>query len=451
MTKRDEYLTSDPAARRPGVDVVSLGCRLNLAESEAMRRLADDAGLKHAVIVNSCAVTNEAVRQTRQRVRRARRANPEARIIVTGCAAQIDPDAFNAMSEVDAVIGNAEKLNPAEWRKLGEGADGVSVNDIMSVRENAAHMIDGYGDRARAFLQIQNGCDHRCTFCIIPFGRGRSRSVSVPEAVAGVRRLVDSGHREIVLTGVDMTSWGDDLEGAPRLGRLVASILDAAPDLFRLRLSSLDCAEIDAELFERAVGDERFAPHMHLSLQAGANMILKRMKRRHMREDAIRLAEALRARRPEFAFGADLIAGFPTETDAMFEETLALIEEAGINYIHAFPFSPREGTPAARMPQHERALIAERAGRLREAGESATRRFLRSLIGVRDAAVIESGKRARLGNFALAQSDPSQNRPGDIARVEITGLSGTMLTARVVGEDGRIKKPRPEIAPEARL
>ncbi|NWG91617.1 MAG: MiaB/RimO family radical SAM methylthiotransferase, partial [Parvularculaceae bacterium] len=304
--------------------IISLGCRLNLAEGEAMRRLAGGAGQGETVVVNSCAVTNEAVRQTRQQIRRARRENPAARIVVTGCAAQLDPDAFSTMAEVDAVIGNAEKLDPAAWAALAESGARVAVNDIMAVRENAAHLIDGYGDRARAFLQVQNGCDHRCTFCVIPFGRGPSRSAPLEDAVAGAKRLVAAGHKEIVLTGVDMTSWGADLPGAPRLGRLVAAILDETPDLFRLRLSSIDCAEIDDALFERLAADRRVAPHLHLSLQAGSNLILKRMKRRHTREDAIALSKALRARRPEIALGADLIAGFPTETEAMFEETLAL-------------------------------------------------------------------------------------------------------------------------------
>ena len=451
MTNCDDKHARGAESAGTGVDIISLGCRLNLAEGEAMRRLADAAGLKRAIVVNSCAVTNEAMRQTRQRIRRARRADPEARIIVTGCAAQIEPKAFAAMAEVDAVIGNAEKLDPAEWRKLSAGRGGVAVNDIMSVRENAAHMIDGYGDRARAFLQIQNGCDHRCTFCIIPFGRGRSRSVSVAEAIAAVRRLVDAGHREVVLTGVDMTSWGSDIDGAPRLGRLAASILDAVPDLYRLRLSSLDCAEIDPELFERATGDARMAPHLHLSLQAGADMILKRMKRRHTRADAIALAAKLRDRRPEIALGADLIAGFPTETAAMFDETLALIDDAGINYLHAFPFSPRRGTPAALMPQIDQTLIAERAGRLREAGARATREFFEGLVGVEDDAIVESGGRARLGNFALARLESPDLRPGDIARVAIVGVSGSMLEARAATAQATIKKPRPEIASEARL
>ena len=460
MTENDPISASgapaDEADANVGVEVVSLGCRLNLAEGEAMRRLADEAGLTRAVIINSCAVTNEAVRRTRQHIRRARRADPGARIIVTGCAAQIDPEAFGAMPEVNGVIGNADKLNAAEWKAIGAGRDGVAVNDIMSVRENAAHLIDGYGDRARAFLQIQNGCDHRCTFCVIPFGRGPSRSVPIDDAVSSVRRLVASGHREIVLTGVDMTSWGADIDGAPRLGRLVATILDAVPELFRLRLSSVDCAEIDPELFERATGDARFAPYLHLSLQAGADMILKRMKRRHTRDDAISLAAALRARRQGFAIGADLIAGFPTETDAMFEETLALIDEAGINYVHAFPYSAREGTPAARMPQVDHAAVNARARRLRDAGEAATEKFFRSLVGTEDDAVVESGGRGRLGNFAPVRLDASARRPGDVARVAIAGLAGGQLDAREVPScEGRtpdpIKKPRPEITSEARL
>ncbi len=390
-----------------------------------MRRLAGQAGLGDAVIINSCAVTNEAVRQTRQQIRRARRDNPGAKVVVTGCAAQIDADAFAKMTEVDAVIGNAEKLDPAAWTALAASRMRVAVNDIMMVRENAAHLIDGYGDRARAFLQIQNGCDHRCTFCIIPYGRGPSRSVPIADAVAAARRLVAAGHAEIVLTGVDMTSWGQDLEGAPRLGLLVGAILDGAPDLFRLRLSSVDCAEIDEALFDRLTGDRRVAPYLHLSLQAGSNLILKRMKRRHTREDAIALAAALRARRPEIAIGADLIAGFPTETDAMFEESLGLIAEAGVNYLHVFPYSARSGTPAARMPQLNGALIADRARRLRAAGEAATSAFLDSLVGHIDDAVVESGGRARLSNFAPVRlSANSIGAPGDIARLRVTGRDG---------------------------
>lgn len=416
--------------RRRASEVISLGCRLNLAEGEAMRGLAERAGLHGAVIVNSCAVTNEAVRQTRQQIRRARRAHPAARLIVTGCAAQIDPGAFAAMPEVDAVIGNAEKLDAAAWSALTRSdARAVAVNDIMSVRENAAHLIDGYGDRARAFLQVQNGCDHRCTFCIIPYGRGPSRSVSIEAAVASARRLVGSGHAEIVLTGVDMTSWGRDLEGAPRLGRLVSAILDGAPDLFRLRLSSVDCAEIDDELYERLVGDARVAPYLHLSLQAGANLILKRMKRRHTREDAIALAASLRHARPGFAIGADLIAGFPTETEEMFAQSLALIDEASINYTHVFPYSAKAGTPAARMPLLDGATVAARARRLREAGARASGAFLDGLCGSIDTAIVESGGRGRLGNFAPVRIDDPTLRPGDRARLRIIGRDADMLTA----------------------
>jgi threonylcarbamoyladenosine tRNA methylthiotransferase MtaB len=426
----DPVLVEQPAAAPANEPrVISLGCRLNLAEGEAIRRLAGGAGLSDAIVINSCAVTNEAVRQTRQQIRRARRRHPSARVIVTGCAAQIDAETFAAMPEVDAVIGNAEKLDAAAWTALSGGQMPVAVNDIMAVRENAAHLIDGYGDRARAFLHVQNGCDHRCTFCIIPFGRGPSRSVAIDDAVASIRRLVDAGHAEVVLTGVDMTSWGHELDGAPRLGRLVGAILDQVPDLFRLRLSSVDCAEIDPELFERATGDTRVAPYLHLSLQAGSNMILKRMKRRHSREDAINLSRELRARRPAIALGADLIAGFPTETDAMFEETISLIAEAGVNYVHAFPYSARQGTPAARMPQLGGGVVAERARRLREAGRASTESFLDSLVGLEDDAVVESGGRARLGNFAPVVVEPGKYRPGDIARLTITGRKDDMLIA----------------------
>jgi threonylcarbamoyladenosine tRNA methylthiotransferase MtaB len=415
--------------------VISLGCRLNLAEGEAVRRLAGGAGLGETVVVNSCAVTNEAVRQTRQQIRRARRENPSARIVVTGCAAQIDPGAFSKMAEVDAVLGNAEKLDAAAWTSLADSGGRVAVDDIMAVRENAAHLIDGYGDRARAFLEVQNGCDHRCTFCIIPYGRGPSRSAPIKDAVASVKRLVRFGHKEVVLTGVDMTSWGADLAGAPRLGRLVASILDETPELFRLRLSSVDCAELDDELFERLVVDRRLAPYLHLSLQAGSNLILKRMKRRHTRENAIALSKALRARRPEIALGADLIAGFPTETDAMFEETLALIGEAGLSYVHAFPFSARSGTPAARMPQLNGAVVATRARRLRAAGEAATSAFYDSLIGSVDDAIVESGGRWRLGNFAALRAPESAHSPvGSIVRARVAGRDGeTLFGARVDG------------------
>ena len=410
------------------LDIITLGCRLNAAESETMRRLGQAAGLDDAIVVNSCAVTNEAVRTARQRIRRARRERPEARIVVTGCAAQIDPESFADMPEVDAVIGNREKLAPDQWRTLAGGQEPrIAVNDIMSVRETAGHMIDGYGDRARAFLQIQNGCDHRCTFCIIPYGRGNSRSVPIDEVVAQARRLVETGHRELVLTGVDITSYGADLEGAPTLGRLVEAVLDRIPALYRLRLSSIDGAEIDDRLLERIIEDSRIAPYLHLSLQSGDNMILKRMKRRHTREQAIALCRTIRERRPDVAFGADIIAGFPTETDAMFQRSLDIIDEAGLVYLHVFPFSPRAGTPAARMPQLDRTVVKARAERLRMAGRRALHGFLDSLIGSEQDVVQESGGRARLGNFASVKVDGESAPVGSVARLHIHGREGDSL------------------------
>ena len=415
-------------------DIITFGCRLNAAESETMRRLAGASGLVDAVIINTCAVTNEAVRSARQGIRRAKRERPDARIIVTGCAAQTDPEGFAAMPEVSAVIGNQEKLEAAQWEILArEAGDIIRVNDIMSARETAGHMIDGYGDRARAFLQIQNGCDHRCTFCIIPFGRGNSRSAPVQQVIDQAQKLVAAGHRELVLTGVDITSWGADIEGAPKLGRLVSALLDAVPELYRLRLSSIDGAEIDAELFDRITGDDRVAPHLHLSLQSGDNMILKRMKRRHSREQAIELCHNVRARRPGVAFGADVIAGFPTETEEMFQNSLAIIDEAGLSYIHAFPFSPRVGTPAARMPQLPREEVKRRAGRLRAKGEAAEAAFLDGLVGHTDNAILESGARARLGNFApvrlgVGELDAFQGSIGEVVSVKVTGRDGAALT-----------------------
>ncbi|MEQ8178312.1 MAG: tRNA (N(6)-L-threonylcarbamoyladenosine(37)-C(2))-methylthiotransferase MtaB [Amphiplicatus sp.] len=408
-------------------EIISLGCRLNAYEGEAMRRLAGEAGLSDAVVINSCAVTNEAVRQTRQTIRRARRENPSAKIVVTGCAAQIEPAAFSAMPEVDAVLGNHEKLQADDWKALASAGEQVRVNDIMGVRETAGHLIDGYGDRARAFMQVQNGCDHRCTFCIIPYGRGNSRSTPLARAVDEARRLAAAGHLEIVLTGVDITSYGADLEGAPSLGALVGAILDNVPDLYRLRLSSIDGAEIDEALVDRIATDDRVAPHLHLSLQAGDDMILKRMKRRHTRMQAIEFCARLRARRPEIAFGADIIAGFPTETEEMFEQSLSLVDEAGLSYVHVFPFSPRAGTPAARMPQLDRAVIRARAERLRAKGEEALHRFLDSLVGRDEIAVIESGGRARLGNFAPVRLTQPAGEIGGVAALKILSRDGSML------------------------
>jgi threonylcarbamoyladenosine tRNA methylthiotransferase MtaB len=414
------------------VDVISLGCRLNAFEGEAMRRLAGAAGLDGAVIVNSCAVTAEAARQTRQTIRRARRERPEAKIIVTGCAAQIDPASFGAMPEIDAVLGNAEKCDAAAWRRLADDGARLDVGDIFAVRATAPHLVEAYGDRARAFLQIQTGCDHRCTFCIIPFGRGPSRSTPVAEALAAARRLVEAGRKEIVLTGVDITSYGGDLDGAPRLGRLVARILDETPGLFRLRLSSIDGAEVDDELIERVCGDQRVAPHLHLSLQSGDDMILKRMKRRHARADAIRLCARLRARRPEIAFGADLIAGFPTEDEEMFARSLALIDDAGLDHVHVFPYSPRKGAPAARMPQVARETVKARARSLREAADRAFSRFLDRQIGKVDDAVVEAGGRARLGNFALARLAGPAGAAGDVVRMRVAARVGGELHGEIL-------------------
>ena len=338
----------------PHLDILTLGCRLNAYESEVMRANAAEAGLDDAVIVNTCAVTNEAVRQARQTIRKAHRDRPDAPIIVTGCAAQIDPDMFAEMPEVARVIGNSEKMKAETFRPtslLDPSAPKAIVNDIMSVTETAGHLVDGLDGRARAYVQVQTGCDHRCTFCIIPYGRGNSRSVPAGDVVDQARQLTENGFYELVLTGVDLTSWGADLPNAPKLGNLVARILKLVPNLKQLRLSSIDAIEIDDELFDLITEDSRIAPHLHLSLQAGDDMILKRMKRRHSRNDAIDLCRRLRDKRPEFAFGADLIAGFPTETDAMFENTLNAVEECGLDYLHVFPYSARPGTPAARMPQ----------------------------------------------------------------------------------------------------
>src|SRR5687767_14546795 len=351
------------------VDIVTFGCRLNAYESEVIRARAAEDGLQDAVVFNTCAVTNEAVRQARQAIRKARRERPGARLIVTGCAAQIDPAAFAAMGEVDLVLGNAEKAAAGAYvprPELGR----VRVNDIMSVRETAGHLVDGLKDRARAYVEVQNGCDHRCTFCIIPYGRGNSRSAAAGEVVEQVRRLAAQGYREVVLTGVDVTSWGADLPGQPTLGQLVARILKLVPELPRLRLSSIDAAEIDADLLRCLAEEPRLMPYLHLSLQAGDDMILKRMKRRHLRADALKLVADVRAVRPDTASGADLIAGFPTETEAMFENTLKLVEEAGLAFLHVFPFSPRPGTPAARIPPVKGDVVKARAARLRAAGEA---------------------------------------------------------------------------------
>jgi threonylcarbamoyladenosine tRNA methylthiotransferase MtaB len=432
-------MTAAPAAAAAPV-FATLGCRLNAYETEAMKALADQVGAGGLVVVNTCAVTSEAVRKARAEIRRLRRAHPEARLVVTGCAAQTEPETFAAMSEVDMVLGNAQKLDPAAWARLARpdplaDTERVQVNDIMSVRETASHLIDGFGSRARAYVQIQNGCDHRCTFCIIPFGRGNSRSVPAGVVVEQIARLVDAGHREVVLTGVDLTSWGADLPAAPRLGNLVRRILRLVPALPRLRLSSIDSIEADPDLIEALASEGRLMPHLHLSLQAGDDLILKRMKRRHLRADAVEFCTRLRGLRPDIAFGADLIAGFPTESDAMFARTEALIEDCDLAFVHVFPFSARQGTPAARMPQVAGALIRERAARLREAAARSLVRHLQRQIGRTASVLVESPRMGRTEGFAevLFASDQPV---GEIVSARITGQTGAALTACPTGLAG---------------
>ncbi len=409
------------------VDVVTFGCRLNAHESDLIRARAAQDGLTDAVVFNTCAVTGEAVRQARQAIRKARRARPDARLIVTGCAAQIDPQAFAGMAEVDLVLGNADKSAPGAYAALAPGGR-VRVNDIMSVRETAGHLAGDLdftgGDRARAYVEVQNGCDHRCTFCIIPFGRGNSRSAPAGEIVARIAALADQGYGEVVLTGVDVTSWGADLPGTPTLGQLVARILRLVPHLSRLRLSSIDAAEIDADLLRCFAQEERLAPYLHLSLQAGDDLVLKRMKRRHSRAQSLALIAAVRAVRPDTAFGADLIAGFPTETEVMFDNTLSLVDEAGLAFLHVFPFSPRPGTPAARMPQVGKALAKERAARLRARGDAALIRHLDRQVGRTVAALVEKPGVARAPDFTEIVYG------GD-------GAPGSIVPLRIGGHDGR--------------
>jgi threonylcarbamoyladenosine tRNA methylthiotransferase MtaB len=416
-----------------GPEIITFGCRLNSFESEVMRDHAVSAGLRDVVIVHTCAVTAEAERQARQAIRRVRRERPDARVVVTGCSAQIQPDAYAAMAEVDQVVGNADKLDSGFWHDFaGRTPPGrVMVSDVMALRETAHHLIEGLGGRTRAFVQVQNGCDHRCTFCIIPFGRGASRSVPVGEVVSQTRKLVEAGCKEVVLTGVDLTSWGRDLPGDPSLGQLVARLLRLVPELPRLRLSSIDPAEVDPDLLDLIGGEPRLMPHVHLSVQAGDTLTLKRMKRRHGRDDVLRLCNELRRRRPEIAFGADLIAGFPTETEAMFESTLALIDEADLTYLHVFPYSARRGTPAARMPQVPVALRKERAARLRAAGERALARHLERQLGRRSQVLLERGGSGRTESFApFRMADPQRSAPpGSI----VTALAERVEAGSLVG------------------
>ncbi|MEM6489415.1 MAG: tRNA (N(6)-L-threonylcarbamoyladenosine(37)-C(2))-methylthiotransferase MtaB [Pseudomonadota bacterium] len=407
----------------------TFGCRLNAYETQAMTDLAAAAGLTNAVVVNTCAVTAEAVRQARQRIRRLRREHPDAQIVVTGCAAQTEPETFAAMAEVDRVIGNAEKMQPGTWAALADPTaetEPVQVNDILSVRETAGHLIDGFLSRARAYVQVQNGCDHRCTFCIIPYGRGPSRSVPAGVVVEQIRRLAGQGFNEVVLTGVDLTSWGDDLPGRPPLGDLVQRILRLVPDLRRLRISSIDSVEADAALVDAMASDPRLMPHLHLSLQAGADLILKRMKRRHLRDDAIRFCADMRARRPDIVFGADLIAGFPTETEAAFQDSLALVRDCGLTWLHVFPYSARKGTPAARMPQVPKAERLERARRLRAAGAQAAARHLAAQVGARAAVLVERPRLGRTEGFAEVTFQTDQP-VGAIVETRLSGHDGERL------------------------
>ncbi|MGY6412140.1 MAG: tRNA (N(6)-L-threonylcarbamoyladenosine(37)-C(2))-methylthiotransferase MtaB [Alkalilacustris sp.] len=414
---------------RPPV-FATFGCRLNAYETEAMTRLAAAAGVGDAVVVNTCGVTAEAVRKARQEIRRLARANPGAAVIVTGCAAQVEPETFAAMPEVTHVIGNAEKMEPATWARLAPDLIGqterVQVNDIMAVRETAGHLIDGFGTRARAYVQVQNGCDHRCTFCIIPYGRGNSRSVPAGVVVEQIARLVAEGYNEVVLTGVDLTSWGADLPGQPRLGDLVRRILRLVPGLPRLRISSIDSIEADPALMAALAEEERLMPHLHLSLQHGSDLILKRMKRRHLSGDAVKFCEEARRLRPDIVFGADIIAGFPTETEADAARSLALVEDCGLTFLHVFPFSPRPGTPAARMPQVAGGAIRERAARLREAGAAALSAHLAAQAGRAHRVLTES---------------PTMGRTEQFTEVRLTTPApvGRILPLRIAGHaDGRL-------------
>ncbi|WP_292286699.1 tRNA (N(6)-L-threonylcarbamoyladenosine(37)-C(2))-methylthiotransferase MtaB [Marivita sp.] len=410
----------------------TMGCRLNAYETEAMKDLAGQAGLENAVVVNTCAVTAEAVRKARQEIRKLRRENPEAKLIVTGCAAQTEPGTFAEMSEVDAVIGNTEKMTPDTWSGLAADfvgqTEAVQVNDIMSVTETAQHLIDGFGTRSRAYVQVQNGCDHRCTFCIIPYGRGNSRSVPAGVIVDQIKRLVDTGFNEVVLTGVDLTSWGADLPATPKLGDLVMRILKLVPDLPRLRISSIDSIEVDENLMQAIATEPRLMPHLHLSLQHGDDLILKRMKRRHLRDDAIRFAEEARALRPDMTFGADIIAGFPTETEAQFENSLRLVDECDLTWLHVFPYSPRKGTPAARMPQVNGNTIKSRAAHLRAKGRDAVTRHLHQQQGCAHRVLMEAPDMGRTEQFTEVRF-ASPQPVGQIVSTTISGQEDQHLVA----------------------
>jgi threonylcarbamoyladenosine tRNA methylthiotransferase MtaB len=412
------------------VEVVTFGCRLNAAESEVIRREAERAGFADTVVVNTCAVTAEAVRQARQTIRALRRDRPRSKIVVTGCAAQTEPQTFSAMAETDGVLGNAEKLTAAGWAELAsDDAPKAIVNDIMAVRDSAAHLVDAFSGHTRAFVQVQNGCDHRCTFCIIPYGRGNSRSVPMGAVVEDIRRLVAKDYREVVLTGVDITSYGADLPGAPKLGALVKQILKHVPELRRLRLSSIDSVEADRDLVDALASEARLMPHLHLSLQSGDDLILKRMKRRHSRADAIAFCDEIRRLRPDTVFGADLIAGFPTETEEMFGRSLDLVEECGLTHLHVFPFSPRPQTPAARMPQLPHAVVKERARRLRKRGALALRRHLDGEVGTTRRVLVESGNNSGRTEHFIAVKLARPATSGEVVDVKIAAHDGRQLLA----------------------
>jgi len=408
------------------------GCRLNAYETEAMKDLATQAGVTNAIIVNTCAVTAEAVRKAKQDIRKQRRAHPDAQIIVTGCAAQTEPKTFADMDEVNVVLGNTEKMDPATWVQMAPDLIGttepVQVDDIMSVTETAGHLIDGFGTRSRAYVQVQNGCDHRCTFCIIPYGRGNSRSVPAGVVVDQIKRLVQKGYNEVVLTGVDLTSWGADLPATPKLGDLVMRILKLIPDLPRLRISSIDSIEVDENLMQAIATEPRLMPHLHLSLQHGDNMILKRMKRRHSRDDAIAFTEAASKLRPDMTYGADIIAGFPTETDDMFANSLALVKDCNLTWLHVFPYSARHGTPAAKMPAVNGKIIKTRAAQLRAAGAAQVTAHLKSQIGKTHHILMENPRMGRTQQFAEVTFGSDQPE-SHIVTTQITGMAGTQLTA----------------------
>jgi threonylcarbamoyladenosine tRNA methylthiotransferase MtaB len=425
-------MTTDALDPAPDAEpeVVTFGCRLNTYESEVIRGHARAAGRRDLVVVNTCAVTAEAERQARQAIRRLRRDRPAAEIVVTGCAAQIAPDRWAGMAEIDRVLGNDEKLRAETWDPAG-GADRVAVADIMTARETAGHLVEGFDGRARAFLQVQNGCDHRCTFCIIPYGRGPSRSVPIGEIVAQARALVDRGYREIVLTGVDITSYGPDLPGRPTLGQMIRRLLSLVPELPRLRLSSLDPVEIDADLWRLIAEEPRLMPHLHLSLQAGDDLVLKRMKRRHLAADAVALCDRARALRPDIVFGADLIAGFPTETDPMVETTLQTVAACGLTWLHVFPYSERAGTPAARMPPVPKAVRKARAARLRALGDASAAAFLDSRIGKTERVLIDGDGHGHTEHFAPIHVPGT--RHGDLVEARVTGVADGRLVGAVRG------------------